>query len=120
MIIEISIAVIAVAFVVLVIYLIILMSEVKNNLRRVRKILGNTDDISLDLRNKMDALNPFFQTLANLGEITEKETTSLKNRLSTPLEEKAASPRSDDDFTQDVLEFAGSGIRLLKNLKRRR
>lgn len=120
MIIEISVAVIAAAFVALVIYLIILMSTLRQNLRQTKRILETTDEISLDLRNKMEALDPFFHTLTNLGEVLENKTELFKRYVINPIEPEARLKQdANEDFEKDILQFAGSGIRLFKNLKRR-
>lgn len=120
MIIEISVAVIAVAFAALVIYLIMLMVSLRDNLRQTKKILENTNDISLDLRNKMESLDPIFHTITNLGDVLEKKTESLKEYVNAPVEvETSLKKERELKKISDVLEFAGMGIRLWQKLKRR-
>ena len=60
MIIDISVGVISVAFVVLVVYLVL-------TLRKVDRLLNTTNDLALDIKEKSETLNIFFRPLAKLG-----------------------------------------------------
>lgn len=120
MIIEISVAIIAFTFVVLVIYLIVLIVSLRENLRQVKKILESANDISSDLRNKMESLDSIFHTITNLGDILEHETASFKQYVTSPLEVEASIKQECElKKISDVFEFVGMGIRLWKKLKRR-
>lgn len=101
MIIEISVAIAVLAFVVLVIYLIGLMKSLQVTLgqvnmilsegrqkidglnKEVKKLLEETNHITTDVRSKVDALNPIFKTVSNLGEIVESKTNTLKHNITT-------------------------------------
>lgn len=81
-IIEISVAAIAVAFVGLVIYLILLIKDVRFSLKSADKLLSKTvertDLISLDLLDKMSCLDSVFSTVSNIGDYLEKKSEILK------------------------------------------
>lgn len=99
MIIEISVAVIAIAFVILVIYLIVMikslhvtLGQVNQTLIEARKQLGevglqaqkvmeHTNQISFDLKHKVEAFTPIFNAVTNAGEILEHKTAALKKEF---------------------------------------
>ncbi|MBA2369524.1 MAG: DUF948 domain-containing protein [Candidatus Protochlamydia sp.] len=155
MIIEISVAVIAVAFVFLVIYLIVLLKSLKSTMNQVnflifdarkqldemggeaKKIIDHTNQISLDLKYKMETLNPLFQSVENIGEVLEDKAedfkkSSIRSRTSnstSPLfthkdnlqnRDSTADPRGSKALVPDILELASLGIRLWQKLKKRR
>lgn len=141
MIIEISVAVIAFAFVVFIIYIISLikalkatLGQVNQTLTEVRKHLddttGNVDRLSVDINNKMEALNPIFTAISNLGDYFEQKTKSLKleakisalkNEAAEEVEEK-----EDDAGNQvvskvaSILEIVGQSFRLWQDVHKRR
>jgi uncharacterized protein YoxC len=149
MIIEISIAVIALAFVILVIYLVltakdlrVTLIEVNHTLVDVRKQLGeigfqaqkameHANQISFDLKQKADDFSPLFKAVSNAGEILERKTSALKNDffsscneeidLSTLEEEKKRVSMAQSSLAAAaILELAGIGIRLWQKMKKRR
>lgn len=103
MVIELSIALIAIAFIALVIYLIIVLRALRETLSHVdpvirgmrlhleeigdqaKKAIEQTNQISCDLKQKMESLSPIFQTFSNVGEILENKTSHLKKESLTPL-----------------------------------
>ena len=100
MIIELCIAVIAIAFVILVIYLIITMKVVRITLVQLnhtliegrkqltelaietKRVIRHGDQISIDIDEKINAFTPLFKTIKNLGKILEDNTSSFENALS--------------------------------------
>jgi len=140
MIIEISIAVIALAFVILVIYLITLISslrvtlgQVNNTLVEAQKVVEHTNQISYDLKQKSEALNPVFNAISSAGEVLERKASTLKKeyiamhedeefeRLHCNSEEKRKFQNSEGFATiAAVLELAGLGVSLWQKLKKRR
>lgn len=135
MIIEISIAVIALAFVVLVIYLIsaikalrITLGQVNQTLAETRhqlgdlggqtqKILEHTNQISFDLKQKVEAINPIFNAIGDAGEVFEHRAAQLKSEL------KASSELKEDEklkAIEAIFELGGAGIKLWQKLRKRR
>ncbi|MDP1814655.1 MAG: DUF948 domain-containing protein [Leadbetterella sp.] len=96
MVIEISVAVIAVAFLALVIYLILLTVQIRETLAEanqtlqivkkhltdsdgeIKQVLVNTHLISSNLLNKMRSLDSIFQTVSNVGDFIEQKTEPLR------------------------------------------
>lgn len=157
MIIEISVAVIALAFLVLVIYLVLLFSAVKQTLSQTnllvndvrkqlddlsveaKKTIEQTNQMGADLKHKMEALDPLFNSIANVGDVLEHKAESFRQRsarLNRVDERRAYSSPFFDDPDQEesnirtkasesvivaeILELASLGIRLWQKLKKRR
>ncbi|CUI17047.1 conserved putative membrane protein [Candidatus Protochlamydia naegleriophila] len=157
MIIEISVAVIALAFAVLVIYLILLFSAVKqtlgqtnllvNDVRKqlddlsgeAKKTIEQANQMSADLKHKMEALDPLFNSIANVGDVLEHRAESFRQRSvrlgrfderashSAPFfndsdhqESINRAKTSESVVVAEILELAGLGIRLWQKLKKRR
>ena len=96
MIIEISVAIIAFAFVALVITMAILarsfqqtLIQVNRTLLEVRKqlddlggqtskIMDHTNHVSYDLKRKLESLDPIFNAFSNVGDYLEHKTFALK------------------------------------------
>lgn len=149
MIIEISVAIIAIAFVALVIYIIaftkalkITLEQVNQTLFEVRKQLDEvggeakktieqTHEVSTDLKNKMVALNSIFSAVANIGDILEQKSFLFKRKIISSSDEESlhmavhASKIKEEPSARelckfaDILELAGIGIRLWQKLKKR-
>lgn len=106
MIIEISVAVIAIAFVALVIYLIIFITALKVTLGQVdqtlvevreqineigseaKKTIEQTNEVSADLKDKVAKLNSVFAAVANVGEFLEQKTFLLKREVISSSDEE--------------------------------
>jgi uncharacterized protein YoxC len=145
MIIEISVAVIALAFVALVVYLILLLNGLRGTLKQVdktiievrmqldemgnqaKKAIEHTNQVSFDLKRKMEALNSLFNTVSNLGDILEHKTFALKKEaLSSShkersgvdsLEAEQEAHAYDEIHVSDILELAGIGARLWHKIR---
>ncbi|MBC8081205.1 MAG: DUF948 domain-containing protein [Gorillibacterium sp.] len=94
---EISVAVVALAFVILVFFLVRTLTVVQqslqemnytiNNLQEelndvsseVKGLIRNTNQITLDLRTKMKSLDSLFGTAENVGDTLEVVTSSIRN-----------------------------------------
>lgn len=105
MIIEISVAVIALAFVALVIFLIKVLQSAAKSLDNVsstlvdvqktieeltyevKQTIRNVNDITVDVDHKLKQVDPLMETVKNLGEILNEVTLSSKD-LSTRVIEK--------------------------------
>ncbi|MEO3945535.1 DUF948 domain-containing protein [Gorillibacterium sp. CAU 1737] len=99
-IVEVSIALVAVAFAVLVIFLVRTLNMVQASLKEtnqtisdvqrelndvsgeVKGLIRNTNQITMDVRHKMKALDSLFGTVENVGDTLEGVTSSLKNASS--------------------------------------
>ena len=141
MIIEISIAVIAVAFVILVVYLIIALKSLSETLLQVNetlketrpkieeltaesvKFLRNTNEISGNLQLKMESLDPLFRIVSLVGNQAAESVErfrSPKNAASIDEEEELASPSKSQNKIFDLMEWIAVGVNLLLSLKKRR
>jgi len=148
MIIEISVAVIALAFVALTVYLIALTITLRrtafqadrmlHDLRRQLDEMGgtaartieHTNRMSFDLQKKLEALDPLFNALSNIGDFCEHKTSCLKKEgVSSSnkhqhgegvcfVEEEPVSRASIQ--AADVFEFIDVGLRLWQKIKKRR
>lgn len=123
MIIEISVAVIAIAFVVLVAYLITMIKALRITLNQVnqtlvetrrqldevggqvQKMIEHTNQISFDLKQKVEALNPIFKSAANVGEILERKTFSLKKEAFASIDEERYRSSLDTEEKKRVLRL---------------
>jgi uncharacterized protein YoxC len=103
---DICIGAISLAFVVLVVYLIITLHRILGTLKQTKRTLlhvdhlaKTTDEVALDLKEKLKALNFFFRPLEKL------------NKKKTP-------HRSEN--IADIVQFAAEGISLFNNLKKKK
>lgn len=148
MVIEISVAVIALAFAVLAIYLIAMtvalrrtLFQVNRTLIEVRKQLDevgghaakameHTNQVSYDVKRKMESLDPIFNAFSNIGDFLEQKTFSLKRDLNASHHEKKLSDveisAADEGYASnasikaaDVFEFIDIGLRLWQKIKKR-
>lgn len=138
MIIDISVAVIALAFVVLVIYLITIIKALRVTLSQVnqtlvearvqlgelssqtQKVVENTNQMSSDLK-------PIFNAINQAGQILEHQATALKRDFIDTVDEdiegeekKRGLPEKGLTATAAILELAGIGINLWQKIKKRR
>lgn len=150
MIIEISVAVIAIAFVVLIIYLITIIRALRNTLGQVdqtlvevrkqlsevggqaQKVMEHTNQMSFDLKRKVESFHPIFNAVNNAGEILEHKTSILKKDFFNFSSGKC--DLSDESFEEKkkfyqaqglttvatILELASIGLCLWQKLKKRR
>lgn len=149
MIIEISVAIIALAFVALVIYIIavtkalkVTLGQVNQTLSDVRKHLDdlgteakkateNVDQLGHDLNSKMEALKPIFNAISNIGDYLEQKTKTLKleaeicalkneDEASTLEEELVDSKTKVINKVANILELVGQSFRLWQDVHKRR
>lgn len=139
MIIDVSVAVIALAFVVLVIYLITVIKALRVTLAQVnqtlvetrvqlaelgshtQKVVENTNQMSSDLK-------PIFNAINQAGQILEHQATALKkdfidsvyDDLDEEGEKNGGLPEKGLTATAAILELAGIGINLWQKIKKRR
>lgn len=145
MIIEISVAVIAFAFVILVIYLITMIKALNTTLGQVNqtlsetrkqmdelggqalKVIEHTNQISYDVKKKIEAIDPVFNAVEDVGEILEHHTSSLKKEYISSDEEeslfqfrKKELPSKKLTTVAAILELGAIGFELWQKLKKRR
>ncbi len=113
MIIEISVAVIACAFVILVIYLIILIRSLCLSLIQFNQCLS-------DLKQKGETLSPLLSALNKAGEVLDDQASSLKKNYEqkerAELDERE---RKSVKALAAVLELAGIGLSVWQKFRRR-
>lgn len=143
--IEISVAIIAFAFVLLVIYLLTLICTLRVTLRQAgttleelqkrlkdaegdaKTIVENTRLISSNLVKKMEALDPLFYAVANTGEYFEKKTDCLRASRFSARKFRYLHPRAYDEEKKsfesekfaEIADLIGAGIRLWQTFNRR-
>ncbi len=136
MIIEICLTIIALAFVLLTIYLIITLVSVRKTLNKTNRVLSNLDllliavnpetakllsnsnELLSDIVDKSEKLDPLFDSVSNLGKALEKNTRSC---CATSLcEEEREDEYGCRHRSEDWLELATAGLMLWQKIKRRR
>ena len=122
MIIEISVAVIALAFVILVIYLIVItkalavtLGQVNLTLVEARKVVEEAHMSAADLNRKLETLDPLFQSVENVGEILENESFALKERKCVC----RIKVEEDELNVSDFVVLADLGVRLWNKFNKR-
>ena len=149
MLIEISLVVIAVAFVVLVIYLIAMIHALRTTINQVnqalpelrkqldemggqvKKTIEHTNQVTFDVKRKMESLDSIFKTISNVGDVLEYKTYALKKEAlvsshvgNKPLDLDFPSAEPEARFHEetnvaDFFELAGIGVRLWQKLKKK-
>jgi uncharacterized protein YoxC len=142
MIIEISVAVIAVAVIALVFFLIKTLQSLRQTLHQVnetlfsarkqlndlggeaRQVIHHARELSADVHTKIESLNPLFQSVANVGSALERVTTPLNQGAAPVISvnefEAEAGPTSQSDTVVEVIEWAALGLDLWQKFKKRR
>lgn len=113
MIIEISVAVIAAAFVILVAYIILL-------IKALRKTLAQVDYTVVEVRQKMETLNGIFKSLSNIGEVVEYKSDLFKKKILSSEEKKATMIENEAKICEtvgDILKLINISIRFWEKLK---
>lgn len=137
MIIEISVALIALAFVALVIYLIVFLKAMRKTLVQVNhtlidvrktldevggeasKIMKHTNQLSFDLKRKMESLDPMFTAFSNVGDYLEQKTFSLKRAILPSGEKEEPSEEPISSRASEVFDFINTSLRLWQKIKKR-
>lgn len=107
--------IITIAFVILVIFLCLLAQKIRTTLIKI-------DPISTDLKNKLEALQPFFHTASTVGEGLDEQLTAYKQKKELQDEIKALEEEEaelDEPLLLKSLEFIAMGILLWQNFARR-
>lgn len=151
MIVDISVAVIALAFVFLVIYLISMIKAFRITLGQVdqtlvetrkrldevgtqaQKVMEHTNQISFDLKHKVEAFGPIFNAVNQAGQILEHKATAFKkdfldatqdemhhSSLAAEEEKKKKKQTKGVMIVAAILELAGMSVNLWEQLKKRR
>lgn len=126
---EIILLIVAIAFVILVVFLVMLTWNAIKTLNNVNQALGNLKDepgnilrnateITSDLNHKMKCLNPFFHSLSNVGQGLEFRTNRIKKEAYIKsLETKY---ENEESSIPEVLEFALRGLSLWQKYQNKR
>lgn len=124
---EISVLIIAIAFVVLVIFLSFVLIATVKLIKQLTKTVSTVDEtikemtdegmyLIQDINEKVSALNPFFQTLSLLGERLKEKTENWENREEVVFEEE----REKKSKLTNILEWVALGFSLWSQAKKRR
>lgn len=140
MIIDLSIALIALAFVILVVYLIIALRSLNRTLQQVNETLGetrqkiddmttesvkllrNTNEISGNLHQKLESLDPLFKVVSLVGNQAVNTVESFKSQKkeASEDEEELVSSSKSQNRVLEIVEWVAVGVNLLLSLKKRR
>lgn len=139
--IEISVAIIAFAFLGLVIYLIFVLNEFRSTLKNLNKVIATmepqlnsfanestqlantTNHIALDVQKKLEAFDPLFKSVSNIGEGIEQRTSYL-NRKRCDFERTRKLEQEHEAFEHEeqiykIVDFIELGIIFWQTLKKR-
>ncbi|EGL15955.1 MULTISPECIES: DUF948 domain-containing protein [Paenibacillus] len=139
---QISLAVIAIAFVVLVVFLVKtlrsvtdLVAQTNQTIQQVQQqvtvvsqeaneLLRHTNEVSLDVRNKLHALDKTFYTIKNVGDVVSEITTSVRqtsatvtNTMRNKVEKELNSPKS---IVNRIAPLVPVAVDMWKRLKQSR
>lgn len=109
----ISIGVVALAFVVLVVYLCTTLITLRKTLETSNKLLKDARVVIDDLQGKVHAFDAVFRTISQVGNVVEK-------KVSHATEEIIEGERSKMGFVTDALEWAILGVTLFQKFKDKR
>jgi uncharacterized protein YoxC len=147
--IEIGIAIIGFAFLIIAVALIFLIVSIRKTLRQVdltlinlrvildeqepqiKSIVEQASLVSIDLRDKLESLNPLFNTASNFGEILEDFSDNLKNTTKQSYSEKESEDYSylvDNrenrlqliEMIKEFLNLASTSMSFWQKYKKRR
>lgn len=143
MIIQFSVALIAVAFVVLVAFLIVtlrsmsdllkqtnttireLQGEIKGISKEASHLLQHTNQVTVDVLDKLHSLEPTFDSVKNVGEVVEDITSSVKQASSVVARTIQAKVKEEvnlplNNRIAQVLTFAPLAVDVWHQIKQRR
>ena len=123
MVIDISIAIIALAFVFLVIYLASTLKSLKLTLDQARVNLIKINEIADEIQHKADSFNGFFDAASLVGDRVRNKVETLSEQKVQPRQSFGScetDERLKHDNISDILEWLSGGIRLWNALKKRR
>jgi uncharacterized protein YoxC len=140
--IEISLVIIAVAFVFLVFFIAKTLKSVRGSLDQLNKtmvhmeqqldeiskesteLLRNTNEITLDLKNKSQSLEGLFHSVENAGQAVQQVTSSFKQVSSTLSESVqrtiSRSTEQNQDRMAEVIRYATVGFNIWKKWQARK
>jgi uncharacterized protein YoxC len=135
---QISVAIIAIAFGVLVYFLVRTLTAVQTSLKEtnetivqiqgtlddvtteVKGLIRNTNQITLDVRNKMKALDSLFGTVENVGDTLEGVTSSLRSASASFMSNVKTNIQTTEQPSKKVykvLNLAGSVYDIWQRIK---
>lgn len=114
MIIEISIAIIAVAFLILVIFLVTVLLSLRETLKKTSDLTDDLREMTENLHRDLSAFDPYFRSVADLGELLEEKSCSLKKECSKEQEDDPV------ETIKNILALATIGIGMWQKFKQRR
>lgn len=140
---EVSIAAVSLAFVILTIYLVVLICSLRKTTQRVnklldhlkshvgsdetRKIIENTQIISSNVAHKMESLNSFFNAFSNVGDYFEQKSDFLRQEaIALSLNEKRRArgfsflnDQEAPEFVRaaEIVDLIGVGIKIWQRFR---
>lgn len=139
---DISFLIIAIAFAILVVFLVLFIVSLRKTLKRVdqsivilqkkvnelghepQELIHNASAITADIYGKLRYLDPLFRTVHNLGESLETKTSRFKEKTFWVPNRKLGEPTFEEEeghkqsTASDVLEWALLGINIWKKFKK--
>lgn len=103
LIITISIVLAAIAFVVLVVFLVMTLLSVTKSLKRTERLIDNSNEIAKNVNEKLHVLDPFFNRVSEVGEIVEKKACCVE-RMDEEKKDK------NMELAASVFEFVEWGL----------
>ena|ERR1700722_16737179 len=113
LIIGLSVGIVALAFVVLVVYLCFVLMSLRKTLETSNKLLKDTRIVIDDLQMKVHAFDPVFRTISSVGSVVEKKVSSATDEI-------IEGERSKMGMVTDALEWAILGVTLFQKFKEKR
>lgn len=104
-----SVAAFAVAFILLVVFLVITLVSLRKTLRRTDQLLAHTDEVVLDLEEKIQSLDAYFRIVSDVGD-----------RVDHYYEAHHHESGRETSIAGDIMEIAASGLAVWEKLRKRR
>ncbi len=138
MVIEISVAIIALAFVIFVVYAVLLIKALRSTSLAIyktiadnrksidtialqaEKIAEHTNQLSFDLKKKMDTLHSTFNAVSNVGDLLEEKTETLKKKVHDVEEKEEIGHPQRAYIATDIITLIQVGIHLWQTIRKER
>lgn len=120
----ISVAIVAVAFVCLVIFLITTLLSLKKSLECSNQLIQNTNDVVIDVEKKLHALDPVFHAVSDLGNVAVRNTANIKSLsdevASAVVHDKKMKVERVVSTAMEVFDWTLMGVALWQKIKESR
>lgn len=127
--IEVILLIIAIAFVVLVVFLTKAIFSLTKTLELIQtkinslgdepeKLMKNVNEISTDVNQKMKCLNPLFYSISNVGSCLESKTAECKEKMVWGRFQKERTVKLERDSLENLIELTIEVVRLFNAWKK--